>query len=45
MKNMGPHCPVRPERLLVAIRVTLTLEPIKSLCTISTMSQHHGFLQ
>ena len=37
MKNMGPHCTVRPECLLVAIRMTLTLEPIKSLCTISTM--------
>ena len=37
MKNMGPHCTVRPECLLVAIRVTLTLEPIKSLCTISTL--------
>ena len=34
---MGPHCTVRPEHLLVAIRMTLTLEPIKSLCTISTM--------
>ena len=34
MKNMGPHCTVRPERLLVAIQMTLTLEPIKSLCTI-----------
>ena len=34
---MGPHCTVRPECLLVAIQVTLTLEPIKSLCTISTM--------
>ena len=37
MKNMGPHCTVRPEHLLVAIWMTLTLEPIKSLCTISTM--------
>ena len=26
---MGPHCTVRPEHLLVAIRMTLTLEPIK----------------
>ena len=26
---MGPHCTVRPERLLVAIQVTLTLEPNK----------------
>ena len=34
---MGPHCTVRPERLQVAIGVTLTLEPIKSLCTISTV--------
>ena len=34
---MGPHCTVRPERLLVAIWMTLTLEPIKSLCTISTL--------
>ena len=37
MKNMGPHCTVRPELLLVAIWMTLTLEPIKSLCTISTL--------
>ena len=37
MKNMGPHCTVRPECLLVAIWMTLTLEPIKSLCTISTL--------
>ena len=34
---MGPHCTVRPERLLVAFWMALTLEPIKSLCTISTM--------
>ena len=34
---MGPHCTVRPDRRLVAIRMTLTLEPIKSLCTISTL--------
>ena len=34
---MGPHCTVRPECLLVATRMTLTLEPIKSLYTISTM--------
>ena len=37
MKNMGPHCTVRPECLLVAFWTALTLEPIKSLCTISTM--------
>ena len=37
MKNMGPHCTVRLECLLVAIQLTLTLEPIKSLCTISTL--------
>ena len=37
MKNMGPHCTVRLEHLLVAIQMTLTLEPIKSLCTISTL--------
>ena len=37
MKNMGPHCTVRPECLLVAFRMALTLEPIKSLCTISTL--------
>ena len=37
MKNMGPHCTVRPECLLVAILMTLTLKPIKSLCTISTL--------
>ena len=34
---MGPHCTVRLEYLLVAIWMTLTLEPIKSLCTISTL--------
>ena len=34
---MGPHCTVRPEHLLVAILMTLTLEPIKSLYTISTL--------
>ena len=37
MKNMGPHYTVRPEHLLVALLMALTLEPIKSLCTISTM--------
>ena len=37
MKNMGPHCTVRLECLLVAIPMTLTLEPIKSLCTISIL--------
>ena len=37
MKNMGPHCTVRTEQLIVAIWMTLTLEPIKSLCTISTL--------
>ena len=34
---MGPHCTVRLECLLVAFWMALTLEPIKSLCTISTM--------
>ena len=34
---MGPHCTVRLEHLLVAIWMTLTLEPVKSLCTISTL--------
>ena len=34
---MGPHCTVRLECLLMAIPMTLTLEPIKSLCTISTL--------
>ena len=34
---MGPHCTVRPEHLLEAFWMALTLEPIKSLCTISTM--------
>ena len=34
---MGPHCTVRPEHFLVPIPMTLTLEPIKSLCTISTL--------
>ena len=33
---MGPHCTVRLERLLVAILMTLTLEPIKSLYNIYT---------
>ena len=37
MKNMGPHCTVRPECLLVAIWMTLMLEPIKCLCTMSTL--------
>ena len=37
MKNMEPHCTVRLEHLLVAFWMALTLEPIKSLCTISTM--------
>ena len=37
MKNMGPQCTVRLERLLLAFQTALTLEPIKSLCTISTM--------
>ena len=36
-KNMGPHCTVRLEHLLVAFWMALTLEPIKSLCTISTL--------
>ena len=36
-KNMGPHCTVRLECLLVAFPMALTLEPIRSLCTISTM--------
>ena len=34
---MGLHCPVRPEHLLMAFQTALTLEPTKSLCTISTM--------
>ena len=34
---MGPHCTVRLEHLLLALPMALTLEPIKSLCTISTM--------
>ena len=37
MKNMGPHCTVRLERHLVVFWIALTLESIKSLCTISTM--------
>ena len=37
MKNMGPDCTVRPRALAMAFAVALTLEPIKSLCTISTM--------
>ena len=31
---MGPHCTVKPERLLVAFWTALTLEPIKSLYNI-----------
>ena len=34
---MGPHCTVRPRMLAMAFVVALTLEPIKSLCTISTV--------
>ena len=30
MKNMGPHCTVRPWMLVVAFTVALTLEPIKN---------------
>ena len=37
MKNMGPHCTVRLRALAVAFLVAWTLEPIKSLCTISTI--------
>ena len=37
MKNMGPHCTVRLGMLAMAFTMALTLEPIKSLCTISTM--------
>ena len=37
MKNMEPHCIVRPGMLTMAFVMTLTLEPIKSLCTISAM--------
>ena len=45
---MGPHCTVRLECLLVAIRMALTLESIKSLCTISTLQLvflHDGLAQ
>ena len=45
---MGPHCTVRPKRLLVAFQMALTLEPIKSLCTVSTMQLvflRHGLAQ
>ena len=48
MKNMGPHCTVRPRALAMAFVVALTLEPIKSLCTISTMRLvflHDGLTQ
>ena len=37
MKNMGPHCTVRLRALAVPFTVALTLEPIKSLCTMSTV--------
>ena len=38
-KNMGPHCTVRLEHLLVAIPMTLTLEPIKkSMYNIYTVA-------
>ena len=45
---MGPQCTVRPKCLLVAFWMALTLEPIKSLCTISTMQLfflHDGLTQ
>ena len=48
MKNMGPHCTVRPGMLTMAFTMALTLEPIKSLCTISTMRLvflHDGLAQ
>ena len=38
MKNMEPHCTVRPEHLLVVILMTLTLEPIKSMYNIYTVA-------
>ena len=34
---MGPHCTVRPIVPSSGLPMTLALEPIKSLCTISTM--------
>ena len=34
---MGPHCTVRRRALTVAFAVAWTLEPDKSLCTISTV--------
>ena len=45
---MGPHCTVRPRVLAMTFTVALTLEPIKSLCTISTMKLvflHDGLAQ
>ena len=48
MKNMGPHCTVRPRALARAFAMALTLEPIKSLCTISTVQLvflHDGLTQ
>ena len=45
---MGPYCTVRLEHLLVAIRMTLTLEPIKSLYNIYTATGllwHDGLAQ
>ena len=45
---MGPHCTVRPRVLAVAFAMALTLEPIKylqSLCTISTVQLLHGITQ
>ena len=48
MRNMGPHCTVRPGMLAMTFAVALTLEPIESLCTISTMQLvflHDGLTQ
>ena len=47
-KNMGPHCTVRLRALTVAYGVTLTLVPVKSLYTISTLRLvflHDGLAQ
>ena len=48
MKNMEPHCTMRQRALAMAFAVALTLEPIKSLCAISTVQLvflHDGLAQ
>ena len=48
MINTGPHCTVRPRALAVAFTMALTLDPLKylqSLCTISTLRLLDGLAQ